>query len=406
MAKIYGQIESLRRVRETLDRHGIERFGSIADINDFVKNYDNEINTIKWEVEEEIANKLEDLASKRNDLEETHQKIYQGALKDFESKRLRLEHEVKEAKAWEVINFVFAFFKWVRIHYYKGLLYLLERNQNDTIGKKVLYVTQQLKTVELETGRLTNDKENIIDQRCKTKLGRLAHIRDVVTEINPIIAGAIGESKVQKEIEKLPDNYILINDLSLKFDTPIYNRKTKDKIFSIQVDHLLVSQAGLFILETKNWSKQSVENLDLRSPVKQIQRTSYAFFVILNGADDENLGLKQHHWGKKQVPIRNVIVMINEKPRDSFKFVTIKSLWELNKYITYFDPIFDQTEVERIAQHILKMKEKPNVLSQPLMTINENHSMKPKASSKASMYNWLKDNPGKGINDYYKGIGR
>lgn len=235
---------------------------------------------------------------------------------------------------------------------------------------------------------------------------RLSKTRDLVTEINPLIAGAIGESKVQKEIEKLPDNYILINDLSLKFDTPIYNRKTKDKIFSIQVDHLLVSNAGLFILETKNWSKQSVENLDFRSPVKQIQRTSYALFVVLNGTDNAELGLNQHHWGKKQVPIRNVIVMINEKPDESFKFVKVKGLWELNRYITYFDPIFDDAEVERIADYLFEKKEEAGVISQPLKTINESLREKPKAPPSTTLSDWLKDNPGKGINDYYKDGGK
>ncbi len=64
--------------------------------------------------------------------------------------------------------------------------------------------------------------------------------------------------------------------------------------------------------------------------------------------------LKKHHWGDKQVPIRNLIVMINNKPREKFKFVQIKTLNELNRYINYFEPILDDKEVDKLS-NVLEM---------------------------------------------------
>jgi hypothetical protein len=43
---------------------------------------------------------------------------------------------------------------------------------------------------------------------------------------------------------------------------------------SVQIDHLLVSPFGVFLIETKNWSDQSLNNLSLRSPVQQIKELS------------------------------------------------------------------------------------------------------------------------------------
>ena len=63
------------------------------------------------------------------------------------------------------------------------------------------------------------------------------------------------------------------------------------KIFSVQIDHLLICQSGVFLLETKNWSKRSIKNLDLRSPVEQILRTSYALFVLLNSKSKPRNGI-------------------------------------------------------------------------------------------------------------------
>jgi len=42
MTVVYGQIESLKRIRKTLNQNGITRFNSISDINKFIKNYYND----------------------------------------------------------------------------------------------------------------------------------------------------------------------------------------------------------------------------------------------------------------------------------------------------------------------------------------------------------------------------
>jgi hypothetical protein len=42
MTHIHGQIESLKRIRATLDQEGINRFNAVADINNFLNNYEHE----------------------------------------------------------------------------------------------------------------------------------------------------------------------------------------------------------------------------------------------------------------------------------------------------------------------------------------------------------------------------
>ncbi|MGB5361177.1 MAG: hypothetical protein WBN27_14650 [Eudoraea sp.] len=48
--------------------------------------------------------------------------------------------------------------------------------------------------------------------------------------------------------------------------------------------------------------------------------------------------------------------MINNKPKEEFKYVTIKKLKELNGYIDSFEPIFDDNEVKMISNYLIKMK--------------------------------------------------
>ena len=63
-----------------------------------------------------------------------------------------------------------------------------------------------------------------------------------------------------------------------------------------------------------------------------------------------NLRLEKHHWGDRKIPIRNIIVMINEKPKEEFKHVKVVTLNELTGYIQYFDQVFDDDEVGEIVE--------------------------------------------------------
>jgi len=151
----------------------------------------------------------------------------------------------------------------------------------------------------------------------------------------------------------------LINDFSVSFSPAIYNRQENDYIKSVQIDHILVGPAGIFLIETKNWSEKSLQNLSLRSPVEQIKRTSFALFYLLNNdMSSYHLSLDAHHWGDKKIPIKNLIVLTNTKPKEEFQFVKILTVSELLGYVNYFKPIFSYNETKRIADMILRINEK------------------------------------------------
>jgi hypothetical protein len=242
------------------------------------------------------------------------------------------------------------FFKIRKLN--KEIVYLSE-NYDLLLNDSISHIQREINQCSNRLNYLLENKQRVIYERSKTEISEIDYTKKVIDEHRTLIAGAIGESLVEKELGKLSDDYILINDFNLRFNPPIYNKKTSDRIFSIQLDHLLVSRAGIFVLETKNWSKESIKSLDLRSPVEQIIRTSYALFIIANN----KVNLDRHHWGEKLIPIRNIIVMIHAKPKAEFKFVKIKLLRELKSYIEFFDPILSQIEVNRVAESLIRMNE-------------------------------------------------
>jgi hypothetical protein len=340
-------------VKETLCQKGITRFNSIGEINDFKRNFEFEKQKIYNQIEIDLNKEINDL---HNEGIELQKKLENSKLENVNRlndsinklknryERIKLKNpKYKVLKIWNLLLIML-------IKYEKNNL---EKNFDRIIQKRTYKAGLRVNKVSDKIKKHTLNKEKLILERSLPEIRNLTKIKDVIDGLDILIAGAIGENLVEKELKKLSDKNILFNDFSVKFKTPIYNRKENDRIFSIQIDHILITNSGIFILETKNWSKKSIDSISLRSPIEQIMRTSYALFVILNGdSKQKGISLRKHHWGNKQVPIRNVIVMINQKPKEKFKYVQVKTLNELNRYVNYFETIFDDTEVNRISEYL------------------------------------------------------
>ncbi len=352
MTQIIGQVESLKTLKVELNKRNINRFNSVGDINRFCKEFTKEKQKV-LESNDKVL--IEEIKQKSDKVKENEIKLELFRKDETIKLNTRIENYIKKKSDLEIkrgflLVQVIAFLKKRRL---KRKIAYLQDNYDFIINSSVRNIKKEISHDSNIINYLSENKQKIIFERSRPEIDKIERIKTTIDELRPIIAGAVGESLVEKEIRKLSDDYTLINDYCLKFNPPIYIKKTNDRIFSIQLDHLVVSPSGLFILETKNWSKESMNSLDLRSPVDQIIRTSYALFVVVNNS----IHLNKHHWGTKQIPIRSVIVMINEKPRAEFKYVKIKQLKELNSYIEYFDPIFTREETERVVNSLIKQRD-------------------------------------------------
>jgi len=353
MCQVYNSVGCLTVLKSHLRRHSVNDFHSVYELIGFQKNYpvahhgiiarhsrliDDEKNTLKEEitqlnvsietkrnkVEEQLKQELERLKHRLDNLPSKHATIFQSIVgyfrKSWIKKRIRYDKQYIAAKIWlSLFKFTYSLRKKNKRHQY-----------------------------------LLSDFDAAVNKSSSSELKGLKRKKEIIDEINTFIYGALGEEKVVKELEKLPDNYILINDFNCTFRPPIYNRREGDAIKSVQIDHVLVGPEGVFLIETKNWSVDSLNNLDLRSPVAQIRRTSYALFKMLSdGVANSDIALRSHHWGDRKIPVRNIIVFINQKPSKEFQYVKVLSLNQLCQYIGCFDPIFSKEETQVIANYLL-----------------------------------------------------
>ncbi len=352
MTIVYGQIESLRKVKEILKEKGISQFNSIGDIDRFKQNYEPQRQEIISQIRKKFEDEVRILKKDENEQRDFFNRLKDELSKAFHERTSELEKRLQNRKIQPKKSWYNKVFNWVIIQTLHLNIYYRRQTFETGLKRKIYPFGRKLWEVNKRISELENNEESIISSRTKVALKDLVKIRSVVEDLSPLIAGAIGENLVAKELENLSDEYILINDFSASFDPPIYNRKENDRIFSVQIDHVVISKAGVFVIETKNWSPSSLQRDDLRSPVEQVRRTGFALYVLLNNNTNRRYGLKSHHWGEKQIPVRNLLTFIHSKPKEQFKYVQVKTLNELNGYLTYFDPIFSAQEVRGIADYL------------------------------------------------------
>jgi len=358
MTLVIGQIESLTRLKETLTEKGIDRFDSIGDIKFFIKNYEKEKQEVINQTEFDLDIEIDTLQADGFRFQKNYNTSKTAVTKELNNIIFRLKLQSNIVQSRKPKNSTIKIYNWIQLKILETLNACLDKYSDKVIE---LYTFRNKKKVSKTFKRINYynvNRNEIISSRCSSKLKRLAYIKEIVLGLENLISGAIGENLVVKELEKLSIEYFLFNDFSIDFERPIYYKEDKSKISSIQIDHLLVTNSGIFIIETKNWSKESIERHDFRSPIKQISRTGFAIYSTLTYSRELLEKLKRHHWGEKIVPVRKLVVMINQKPKEKFKFVKIVTLKELNRYITYFDPIFNNYEVNIIVEHLKILKTK------------------------------------------------
>lgn len=101
----------------------------------------------------------------------------------------------------------------------------------------------------------------------------IAIVLALLIAFSPEIKGWIGEKTIARKLKQLPEeDYIVLNDIMLK-----------TSVGTTQIDHIVVSIYGIFVIETKNYkgwiygseqSNQWVQNMygkkyQFRNPIKQ-----------------------------------------------------------------------------------------------------------------------------------------
>jgi phosphopantetheine adenylyltransferase len=354
MCKIYNTIGSLTTIKSQLDRNNIDDFKSVKELIDFQKTYNFKRQEIISYHTNLITQEKELLLIELQVLEAAIDSQKREATERLSKEISKLQEELNLLKESHSRNFLKSMRNKFKEWSYKKKLKNKEHNFDHEVQNSISTVNSSYVASKNRYQFISSQFVEAVRQSSFQEISALAHKKGIVDGLNNFIYGAIGEQQVVKSLQDLPDDHYLVNDFSLSFSPAIYNQQDNDYIKSVQIDHIVVSPAGVFVIETKNWSEKSLKRESLRSPVQQIRRTSFALFKLLNSEISEALlHLNTHHWGNKKITVRNLIVLTNAKLDEEFQYVKVLTLKDLSGYIKYFKPTFSVSETQRIAEFLI-----------------------------------------------------
>jgi hypothetical protein len=204
------------------------------------------------------------------------------------------------------------------------------KRKQDTLRNSLLSEIRKLKaSIEY---RQTH-RDTIISNSCSSLIEDIAFLKRVV--VSPEMAGADAELQVIDHLKKLPDNCYVISGITLVRDKA--KQFDGQWLKSAQIDHLVITSAGVFVIEAKNWSKDFAEHGDYFDPYQQVKRANYLCYEILKSP---LLNLK----------VRSIIAHRGEIPaKPTESHVKVLSIGQVNNYILWFkDKMFSDSQMREM----------------------------------------------------------
>jgi len=151
-----------------------------------------------------------------------------------------------------------------------------------------------------------------------------------------VLANAVAERAVIRTLSTLPDDFVLINDLHLRYDRDIPFEDSYLK--TAQLDHLLIGPTGTYAIETRNWSRTAIVDGDEADPVLQVTRASFLCSHMLKDAGCDQI-------------VRSVVACDGAPPtRSGGAHVAIMPTARLLAYVQYGPQLMSVQDVALVCE--------------------------------------------------------
>lgn len=311
---ILGESGSEEFLKHKLLRKGLGGFDSFDDIQYFKRNFSKILKSSTKQERQKLNSIIEDL---KNDEEKL--------LKELEEKKLELKESLIKEK--EELRSKSLDSKG------KKRLKKIDKTLAKKLNKPFKKDIKQIKKTEKEHVLREKNLEKSVEKSVK----HLHKAHDVIEKEKPFFAGAIGETAAIKELKNLPETYYIINEARLSFSRSIRWKKYHEYVKSCKIDHVVVGPTGVFLIETKNWSAQSLLNARF-TPHKQIDRAGYIFFIHM---------MDQF---KRKFPVYKIVATYKQLPQIHYSYVEQLTIEEVVNYILEKKRILDDFEIRIIVE--------------------------------------------------------
>ena len=170
----------------------------------------------------------------------------------------------------------------------------------------------------------------------RKKVSHLNKAKNIIDKNISFYQGSIGEEAVIETLSELSDSYYILNDVRLRLPRSVRWKKYNEYVRSSQVDHIVVGPKGIFLIETKNWTPQTLQQTR-RLPHYQIDRANFIFYIL------------RINKFRRKFPIYNIVVTLRNLPIVNYQYVKQLSVKELNSHISTRQGFLSESEINQVV---------------------------------------------------------
>jgi len=311
---VIGHTGSEAYLINSLQRKGLEDFNSFKHIQNLKNNFSKILQRSTAEEREKLNYTIESLKKDEFNLR-----------KGLEEKKAELRQSLLKEKA-ELMDTPLSSKGRRRI---EEIDKTIEKNLDKTFKKDI----KQIK--ETEKQRILREKN--LEKSVEKKVSQLHKAKEIIQKNQEFFESAIREAAVIRELRKLPDTYYILNEVKLSFYRSIRWEKYGEYVQSCKIDHVVVGPTGIFLIESQNWSPQTMQTAK-SPPHKEIQRAGYIVFIHM-----------MDQFGKKY-PLYQIVTTFKQLPQIPYDYVMQLTIQELVDYILKRDGRIDPSDVQTIVE--------------------------------------------------------
>jgi hypothetical protein len=268
-----------------------------------------------------LYEKIENLSIKKSDTEAGWDK----KIGELKIKVSNTKEKLSIKKAYHLFPLLFYWSKLANIKY-------------RLMPKELLDIQSEINTEVYYLDYLKNYPDIVFKDDSKVFYNSISHANSIIRSAD--YKGAYGELKFLEEMTKLSDEFHIISDVNINLYEYIRYKNTRN-LKSAQMDFVIVSTKGVFVIEVKNWGK----NYKHRgfSPYEQVDR---AGLILYRHFKDVGINRKATKF----------LISIQQpfKYNNNYKSVLVNTHYGLKQYLEKRQNKIPLEEVDRIVRNLQK----------------------------------------------------
>lgn len=313
MAQIYGTSKAWQEIAAKLDAAQLKA-NHPRDINvlleDSTREYEEQMGQALNALADEIILLEQDVNKQKEQIEKEMAVYSEKFSLDIEQAEVTLDLYQHERSIFNSIhNFLKSRRERIKL---TGLRKTIQDYQNE--------IEKPLRAKENELGQMKAHKEQLAREQCGQLGAKIEILRDLSGSTE--LANAQAELEMLEYLQSLPDHVHVINHLNLSVDRGF--RFDGKWLINGQINHLVVSPAGLFAIQVKNWNKQSTKKPSGAKLGEEINDAAQLCYLLVKPKFPN-------------ITVRGVLAYRGHMPEnEKTGFVKVLQLQEVCGYISWF----------------------------------------------------------------------